>query len=166
MPKSSNNKRLIVDTTKVNRFMTSIHFKMDEVPTLVELFQKNDYAISFDLNEAYNHVPVHPSMQHLLGVCWRGQCYKFVGMSFGLNDVPRVFSRIMRYVVAVIRKFWNIKTAVCLDDIILLHQDKDHLLQAGKEITLLLQWLGWNVNKEKRHLIPSRTWKYLGWEWN
>jgi hypothetical protein len=72
VPKSNGEMRLVVDTTKVNRFMTKIHFKMEGEPTLVELLEKNDYAISFDLKEAYNHVPVHSSMQPLLGVCWQG----------------------------------------------------------------------------------------------
>jgi hypothetical protein len=87
-------------------------------------------------------------------------------MPFGLKDDPRIFSHIMRYAATAIREFWKIRTMVYLDDIILLHQDKNHLLQAGKEITLFLQWLGWTVNHEKSHLVPSRTWKYSGWEWN
>jgi hypothetical protein len=88
VPKSNGEMRLVVDTTKENFFMMKIHFKMEGVPTLVELLQKNDYAISFDLKEAYKHVPVHLRMQPLLGVCWQGQCYKYVGTPFGLNDFP------------------------------------------------------------------------------
>jgi hypothetical protein len=29
-----------------------------------------------------------------------------------------------------------------------------------------LKWLGWTVNLEKSYLTPSRTWRYLGWEWD
>jgi hypothetical protein len=43
--------------------MKPIHFKMENTPTLEQLLMKNDYAISYDLKEAYNHVPVHPTMQ-------------------------------------------------------------------------------------------------------
>jgi hypothetical protein len=51
-----------------NQFMKPIHFKMEGTPTLEQLLMKNDLAISYDLKEAYNHVPLHPTMQNLLGV--------------------------------------------------------------------------------------------------
>jgi hypothetical protein len=83
--------------------MKHIHFKMEGVPTLIQLMKKDNYAVTWDLSSAYNHVPVHPAMQPLLGVCWKGECYKFVGMPFGLNDAPRVFSKIMKIAVNIIR---------------------------------------------------------------
>jgi ribonuclease HI len=146
--------------------MKRIKFKMEGVSTLTDLISKNDYAISFDLKDAYNHVPVHPSMRSLLGLAWRGKCYTCVGMPFGLNDAPRVFTMIMRAAVRIIREVWNVKTEVYLDDIVLLHQDPDRLKQIGQEVSLFLKWLGWTVNREKSHLIPSRTFMYLGWEWD
>jgi hypothetical protein len=61
----------VMDMTKVNKFMKQITFKMECTSTLSNLLAKNDYAISFDLKEAYNHVPVHASMPPLLGLAWR-----------------------------------------------------------------------------------------------
>jgi hypothetical protein len=139
---------------------------MEGTPTLKELWDRYDYAITFDLKEAYNHVPVHPAMLPLLGVTWKGKCYQYIGMPFGLNDAPRVFSLIMRKVAKAIREYWNIKTVVYLDDIILLHQDPEHLKIVGEEVTRFLQWLGWTVNLEKSHLQPTMTFRYLGWVWD
>jgi hypothetical protein len=158
VPKANGDMRLVMDMTKVNRFMKQIKFKMEGVSTLTDLISKNDYAISFDLKDAYNHVPVHPSMHPLLGLAWRGKCCTCVGMPFGLNDAPRVFTMIMRVAFRIIREVWNVKTEVYLDDIVLLHQDPDRLKQIGQEVSLFLQWLGWTMNQEKSHLIPSRTW--------
>jgi hypothetical protein len=104
VPKANGDMRLVMDMTKVNRFMKRIKFKMEGVSTLTELISKNDYAISFDLKDAYNHVPVHPSMRPLLGLAWRGKCYTCVGMPFVLNDAPRVFTMIMRVAVCIIRE--------------------------------------------------------------
>jgi hypothetical protein len=132
VPKANGDIRLVMDMTKVNRFMKRIKFKMEGVSTLSELLNKNDYTISFDLKDAYNHVPVHPSMRPLLGLVWRGKCYTCVGMPFGLNDAPRVFTMIMRVAVRIIRKVWNVKTEVYLGDIVLLHQDPDRLKQIGR----------------------------------
>jgi hypothetical protein len=103
-----------------------------EVPILKDLLQKNEFAISFDLNEA-NHVPVHHSMKNLLGICWRGEAYRFVGMPFGLKDTPlkNVFTKIMKFVVRTRGEMRNIKVVIYPDDILILHQDKDHLEQEG-----------------------------------
>jgi hypothetical protein len=136
---------------------------VEGVTTLKQLWERNDYVISFDLKEAYNHVPVHELLCPLLGVAWNGKLYQFVGMSFSFNDV---FSMIMRLVTKTIRELWSIKAVVYLDDLILLHQDCNHLKNVGKEVAQFLAWLGWTVNLEKSHLNPLMTWKYLSWEWN
>jgi hypothetical protein len=62
VPKSNGDYRLVVDMPGVNQFMKPIHFKMEGTPTLEQLLMKNDFTISYNLKEAYNHVPVHPTM--------------------------------------------------------------------------------------------------------
>jgi hypothetical protein len=74
--------RLVVDMRSVNKFMKQIHFKMEGTPTLEQLLMKNDYMISYDLKEAYNHVPVHPPMQDLLVTKYQNRSYKYQRMSF------------------------------------------------------------------------------------
>jgi hypothetical protein len=52
-------------------------------------------AISFDLKETYNHIPVHPTLQGLLGIQYMGNTRTYRGVHFGLNDAPREFTQIM-----------------------------------------------------------------------
>jgi hypothetical protein len=42
------------------------------------------------LKEAYNHVPIHQTMQDLLVIDYQGRLYKYQGMPFGLNDAPSI----------------------------------------------------------------------------
>jgi hypothetical protein len=77
---------------------------MENITTVEELMEKNNYRITFDLKDAYNHIPVHKSLQPLLGIGWKGKCNCFLGMPFGLSDAPRVFSLIMRKVERQIRE--------------------------------------------------------------
>jgi hypothetical protein len=49
------------------------------VPTLEQLLIKNNFAISYDLKEAYNYVPVYPIMQDLLEIQYQGRLYKYQG---------------------------------------------------------------------------------------
>jgi hypothetical protein len=113
-----------------------------------ELMEKNDYAITFNLKDAYNHIPVHKSLQPLLGIGWKGKCYRFLGMPFGLSDAPRVFSLIMRKVERQIRELWGVKVVIYLDDIIVLHQEPKRLEEIGKELADYLKYLGWTLNSE------------------
>jgi hypothetical protein len=61
---------------------------------------------------------------------------------------------------------WNVRAVIYLDDLLLLHQDKDYLQQIGEEISQYLSYLGWSVNIEKSHLIPSKQFEYLGYVWD
>jgi hypothetical protein len=106
---------------------------MEGIPTLIDMWENNDWAISFDIKDAYNHIRVHPSMLPLLGIKWKNRYFQFKGMPFGLSDAPRVFTHIMRKVVHSIRDIWNVRAVIYLDDLLLLHQDKDYLQQIGEE---------------------------------
>jgi hypothetical protein len=77
---------------------------MEGTPTLEQLMMKNNYAISYNLKEAYNHVPVHPTMQDLLVIQYQGRLYKHQKIPFGLNDAPRVSTQIMKKGIQTIRE--------------------------------------------------------------
>jgi hypothetical protein len=55
---------------------------------------------------------------------------------------------------------------IYLDDLLILHQNQNHLKRIISQITLFFQHLGWTVNLKKSNLIPSHQLKYLGWIWN
>jgi hypothetical protein len=104
VPKTNGKMRLVTDMWVVNSYMQKIHFKMENIVTVEELVQENDFAITFNLKDASNHIPVHKSLEYLLGIGWRDKCYRFMGMPFGLSDAPRVFSLIMRKIEKAIRE--------------------------------------------------------------
>jgi hypothetical protein len=123
VPKENGKMRLVTDMRVVNSYM-QIHFKMENVVTVEELIQENVFAITFDLKDEYNHIPVHKSLQYFLGIGWKNKCYRFMGMPFSLSDAPRVFSLIMKKVERVIREMWGVRVVIYLDDIIVLHQNE------------------------------------------
>jgi hypothetical protein len=52
--------------SEINKIMRLVLFKMEGTPILEQLIMKNYYAISYNLKETYNHVPMHLTMQDLL----------------------------------------------------------------------------------------------------
>jgi hypothetical protein len=139
---------------------------MENMVMVEELIQENDFAITFNLKNAYNHIPVHKSLQYFLGIGWKNKCYHFMGMPFGLSDEPRVFSLIMRKVERAIREIRGVRVVIYLNNIIVLHQNEKDLERIGKEIADYLQYLGWTVNLKKSHLTTSKQFTYLGWQLN
>jgi hypothetical protein len=71
-----------------------------------------------------------------------GTTYTYRGMPFGLNDAPRVFTQIMKKCVMAIQEIWKIRCVVYLDDLVLLHPDKNHLEKLAPQITQFLQHFG------------------------
>jgi hypothetical protein len=61
--------------------MKVIYFKMEGIPTPEQLLMKNNFVISYDFKEVYNHVPVNPTMQDLLGIQYQGRLYKYQCLS-------------------------------------------------------------------------------------
>jgi hypothetical protein len=57
-----------------------------------------------------------------------GTTYTYWGMPFDLNDAQWLFTQIMKKHVMVIREIWRIRCVVYLNDLLLLHQDKNYFL--------------------------------------
>lgn len=55
-----NKRRPILDCQKLNNYIQCQHFKMEGVPALREIMEKNDYICKIDLKDAYVVVPIHP----------------------------------------------------------------------------------------------------------
>jgi hypothetical protein len=55
-----NKRRPILDCQRLNQYIQCEHFKMEGVPALRELLEKDDYMCKLDLKDAYTVVPIHP----------------------------------------------------------------------------------------------------------
>lgn len=116
---------------------------------------------TIDLKDAYHVVPIAESSRKYLRFTFNGDKYEFSCLPFGLNTVPYVFTKIMKPVVAHLRKLGHI-SVVYLDDILLIGNSVDDC-QRNVDITLcLLQELWFVINREKSRLQRSRQCKFLG----
>ena len=48
----------------------------------------------FDLESAYQQIPVHPQDRRLLGMMWEGQPYVDGAFPFGLRSPPKLFNAV------------------------------------------------------------------------
>jgi hypothetical protein len=76
---------------------------MEGVPALRELIEKGGYKCKIDLlKDAYTVVLIHVDSRKLLTFKNEGVVYQYRPLEFSLNVAPRVFSKLIKHVVAKI----------------------------------------------------------------
>ena len=129
--------------------------------TIKSLINKGDYMINIDFTDAYLTVPIHPNSQQFLRFLWQGQSYQFVTMPFGLNVAPRVFTKLMKPVIAWLRG-QGVRMIIFLNDILVLAPTIDTLNQHARMAINLLESLGFLINYKKSTLVPTQRILFLG----
>lgn len=67
---------------------------VDAAVELILPFGPGAVMAKLDLKSAYRLVPVHPSDQILLGLCWEDQVWLDSALPFGLRSAPKIFSAV------------------------------------------------------------------------
>ena len=142
-------------------FIPYEHFKMESIHMLKDLLKKGDYMVKIDLKDAYLTVPIWQNHQKYLRFLWRDSLLEFACLPFGLASAPRVFTKLLKPVLSILRQ-GGIRLIVYLDDILLMAPSVEQVLQHAASTLNLLQGLGFTVNYLKSVLVPSQQMEFLG----
>lgn len=164
-PKRNGTYRFIFNLRKLNEFIETRHFKLEDIRTAKNLVTKNCFMATIDLEDAYYTVPIHPSCTKYLRFIFQGILYEFVVVPFGLDVAPLLFTKIMKPVVSFQRRR-GFSSVIYLDDKLVLGQTYQKCLQNVQETIKLLESLGFIVNREKSVLEPTQCCKFLGFVLN
>ena len=155
----------ILNCQKLNQFLQYEHFKMEEVPALREILEKNDYMYKIDLKDAYVMVPIHPHSKKILTFQNEGVVYQYPSLAFGLSIAPQIFSKLMKYAIEPLRKE-GIRLVFYLDDSCILSKNKEDMQKTTSRVLNHLQYLGFIINTQKSFLIPNQSQEFLGFNFN
>ena len=157
--------RLVIDLRHVNSFIDPPKFKYEDLKTAAEIFEEEEYLITFDLTSGYHHVPINEEFQTFLGFAWEfdgiTKYFIFRVLPFGLNIACWVFSKLMRQLVKKWRK-QGIKSIMYIDDGISGEKSYQKMIEIRKIILRDLWSAGLTVNFKKSSLKPERKKKWLG----
>ena len=64
--KASGGWRPVIDLKRLNTYIHAPHFHMFTISSVLSTIRKGDYAFKIDLQNAYFHVPIHPSSRKYL----------------------------------------------------------------------------------------------------
>ena len=135
--------------------------QMEGLHTTRSLLRRGDFMMKLDLKDAYYAVPIHPESRKYLRFYHEGRTYEFCCLPFGLSLAPRVFTRILRPIIVRLRSE-GIRTVIYLDDLLLIHHQKDRLTKIFNYVRRLLSGLGFIVKLEKCSPEPTHRLVFLG----
>jgi hypothetical protein len=163
VPKKGNQWRAVLNLKPLNVHIEKHHFKMENWWSLRSLLKQGDYMIRLDLKDAFLSIPIHKDSIRFLCFDWKGTRYSWQRLPFGLTSSPRIFTKVLKPVVAFLRR-QGIKLSIYMDDLLMWNSDKEKLLEHLKEVIKTLQSLGFEINFEKSRLIPTQIIDFLGFK--
>ena len=157
--------RLVLDLRHVNQYILLKKFRYGDLRHVAELFEQNDFFITFDLTSAYHHIDIHPAHHKFLGLHFEfngvERYFIFTVLPFGLSPASYVLTKVMR----PLTKRWRgkgIKSVVFIDDGIAAQKNWKSTKQAADNIERDLGESGFMVNREKSDFNPKQQGKWLG----
>ena len=163
VPKKGGSMRPVIDLSSLNKFIVNEHFQMENFSCLKSLLLPGDFMTNIDLKDAYLSVPVHESSRKFLRFIWKGTCYQFKALPFGLCSAPRIFTKVLKPVAAFLRRK-AIRVLIYLDDFLLLAATVEEAVKNTQLVVTLLQSLGFTINLKKSLLIPIQVITFLGFQ--
>ena len=128
---------------------------MESLELVKSMVRRNDYMVSIDLNQAFFHIPLAEDQQPYFAFDFQGTRFCFTCLPFGLTASPRVFTKVLRPVIKLLRN-QGIRLMIYLDDILLMGRTKEEVLNHLSIVIQTLQQLGFTINNEKSMLYPKR----------
>ena len=129
--KASGGWRPVIDLKNLNAHIHAPHFRMFTTSSVLSSVETGDYTFKIDLQDAYFHVPIHPSSRKYLRFAFENRVYQFQVLPFGLNTAPQVFTRLGHTVTAYLH-CQGVLVIPYLDDWLVHHPDRQILLRHGR----------------------------------
>lgn len=161
VPKKNGQFRPVINLKGLNRFVRYDHFKLENLNSLRPLIQPGDWMVKVNLQDAYFTLPIHLEHRKFLRFVWRGRLYEFVCLPFGLSSAPWIFTKALKPLVAFLRRR-GVRIVIYLDDMLILHQNRNCLLALTQETVELITPLGFLINWKKSELSPTQSLEFLG----
>ena len=158
VPKKDGDQRPVINLKHLNKFVKSEHFKMEGLHTVKALLRQNDWMAKVDLKDAFFMVPIAPQHRNLLLFRLEGRTYHFNCLPFGFCTAPRMFTKIFKPCVEMLRSL-GIRLVIYMDDMLLMASSKQTLTEHVQLTMYLLENLGFS---KKSILSPSQEIEFLG----
>ena len=160
-PKPDNTFRVIFNLSEFNDFVVKHHFKMDTIKDAINLLKPGCFLASIDFKHAYFSVSVCREDRKYLCFYWNNRVYQFTCLPQGLSSAPRVFTKLLKPVLAVLRQK-GVVIMCYIDDSLLIAESREEMEAAIQNTVKLFDSLGLTIHLGKSVLTPVQKISYLG----
>ena len=122
---------------------------------------KMDLMVKIDLKDAYYVVPLNQKSRKYVRFLWEGSLYEFICLMFGLGPCPRIFTKLLRIPITILRRL-NIRMIIYIDDMLIIGSSMEEILMARDTVLHLLEALGFVINYQKSMTTPTTEIEFLG----
>ena len=164
-PKKDGSFRPIINLRGLNKFVKYKHFKMETIRSALHLIRPDCFMASIDLKDAYFSIPIAKEHRKFLRFIWQSRVYEFTCMPFGLSCAPRVFTKVMKPLVASLRRLGH-ESCDYLDDSLLIGSNESECLDNVQARIELTEALGFIINTDKSVTTPTNEITFLGFVLN
>ena len=164
-PKPDGSLRPIIDLSPLNKLIKNETFKMETPASIRHALQQGETTLQLDLKDAYFHVPMKKPYRKYMRFTANGVVYQYKALPFGLSIAPRVFTKILKPVLSLLREVM-IRVHAYLDDWIMRLFDPRLGHKTAYVVVQLLRMLGWLINFPKSTLVPHSLFEFIGLEWD
>ena len=162
-PKPTRELRPIIDLSSLNTHIICEHFKMETPQSIQLALQQHEWTYQIDIKDAYLHIPIHTKYRKYLRFTVGAEVFQFKTLPFGLSIAPRVFTSVLKPILALLRSR-GIKLHAYLDDWLGRALSQLAAQGEGTQVTNLMEYLGWIINWEKTNINGTQTPIFLGLE--
>ena len=164
-PKKDGSRRLILNLKHLNNFVAYHHFKMESIQSATQLMKPNCWMAILDLKDAYYTVSVAKEHRKFLRFEFGEKLYEFVCLPNGLSSAPRVFTKLLKPPLSILREK-GILIVAYIDDLFFVADTPEDLERAVAEAVHLLEALGFTIHEKKSKLQPAQQAQFLGFMLN
>ena len=152
--KRSGGKRPVINLPPLNRIVPNQNFRMESILLLKDILKPNSFLTKIDLKDAFYSIPIAKMSRKYLQFIYHNKLYQFCILPFGISTAPRVFSKILKPVIALLRTR-GISLIIYLDDLLIATGTYIDCLNHMKQVISLLESLGFQTNYKKSIVIPK-----------
>ena len=134
---------------------------METLKHALDLISEGCWIASLDIKDVYFHVKIDQKFSKYLKFYWKGTLYCFTCLCFGLSSAPRIFTKLCKPIVAILRGK-GFLIIIYLDDILLIGKSFRDCQDALWETFSVLVKLGFVINLKKSTLVPTQILEFLG----
>ena len=129
VPKKDGGFRPVINLKSLNQFIPYLHFKMESLHCLKDILLPGDYMCKVDLKDAYFSIPLAQNSSKYVRFSWKGSLYEFNCLCFGLGPAPRIFTKLLKVPISILRRL-SIRVIIYLDDLLILGCSREEVKQS------------------------------------